>query len=198
MAKPARVERPREQSAEGSGELSQAISALETAITALRERAEAAERRADASEAEKADLRNQRDRAQAEVDRLTQRIAELEAQLAKQSEPPASEDMDAISADLEHERPPSPAWLEEPWGLDASDDQSTTADPAHQVERLWQRIEELEHRLEAAKAERAGGQSEMAVDQAPATTEAKGDAMPESSTERPRRWWRRVLWRRRA
>lgn len=139
------------------------------------------------------------------MDRLTKRIAELEARLAERSEPPAAEpgpDVDAISADLEHEGPPPSAWVEEAWGGGASNDHSTTADPAHQVERLWQRIEELEHRLEAARSERAGDTRETATNQAsaPAAAEAKGDAVPEAvepkpTAERPRRWWQRLLRR---
>jgi hypothetical protein len=178
------------------------IKALESHIVTLREQLSGAEQRADRAEARLdqvlADLRNERTASAEERRRLLERIAELEAQLAQQSEPPAAEppDVDAISADLEHEGPPPSAWLEEAWGAGASNDHSSTADPAHQVERLWQRIEELEHRLEAAKAERAGVESETPAEQALvlATAEAEGEA-PEPP-EQPRRWWRRMLRRR--
>lgn len=173
------------------------------------ERAQRAEQRADRAEgrldellrdlrAERASLHQVQVEIADERRRLTERIAEREAQLAKQSEQPAAEppDVDAISADLEHEGLPPSAWLEEAWGAGASNDHSSTADPAHQVERLWQRIEELEHRLEAAKAERAGVESETPAEQALvlATAEAEGEA-PEPP-EQPRRWWRRMLRRR--
>ena len=62
-----------------------------------------------------------------------------------------------------------------------SNNHSSTADSAHRVERLWQRIEELEAPLEAAKAEGAGDTPETPADQAPApaTAEAEGEALSE-------------------
>jgi hypothetical protein len=127
--------------------------------------------------------------------RLLVRIAELEARLAELQAPaPLNTEtpdsvLAAISEDLEREEPPS-AWLEEAWGTQNSSDHSATADPAHQVERLWQRIEELEHRLEEARTERAGDQSETPAEPVPDVAE------PGPPPDRPRRWWRRVLRRR--
>jgi hypothetical protein len=192
-AKHREKENPQEVPGEISPEISRKISALEAKVELLDGQLEREREQVRELTEQVAVLREGRAAAivkaeahQAEGERLWQRIAELEARLAERSEPPATAseapDPDAISADLEHEGLPLPAWVEEAWGAENSSDQSATADPAHQVERLWQRIEELEHRVEEARTVDTSDEGQPA---------AAGDP----PAEPPRRWWRRLLRR---
>ena len=185
---------------------SHAVMALQTAIEALREQLGRAN-------SEKDDLRNQRDRAQEAEDRARSelqsarevisrqedRIFELEGLLtapAKNSELPESV-LAAISQDLESEG--QPPWVEEVWGAYDSNDQSAAADSAHEAERVWDRISELETRLAEQKVAQTALEEKVCesagTDQRPGAGE--GAAAVEQSTPEKRQqpWWRRLLRR---